>query len=505
MRLAKIGVVFLILLIFAAVGASIFFRDRAPFRDTSLSGGSRQPLLADQATDDLSVSQEVRTLTTRLRQQEQDNKRKQDELEQQLRDLRSSQASAKNEANSNLRQEVRNLNEVNNNLKQQNDALFAQIKQQQEQQAQLDKRIQEMESKPETPSAEMPDIKTMIAEELKKVLPGGTTPSTENTVPGDGYSTGGNLFTDGGGGVGATPLRPGDETVPVTVPSDGRVHIRPYTVASDGQSGNVFTSGNNVFNSGAGQGSGNAAQQPPQTVWPVYTLPVTSMLNGAVTLTPLVGRVPVGGNVNDPFKFQVELGAANLAANGHRIPGVAKVIAAGTVIGNREQSCVRGSINVLTFIFADGRIHTVDSGNGNNNATGGLGYIADPWGKPCIRGEYINNGSEYLSSRAGAAFLEGLANAYGNAQLRRTTDGNGLRETYVSGNTYQFAAAQGVSSTAAEIADYVRERAMDAFDVIYVPQAQKVQIILEQQVNIDYDMAGRKVSYAKETRKVNHD
>ena len=144
-------------------------------------------------------------------------------------------------------------------------------------------------------------------------------------------------------------------------------------------------------------------------------------------------------------------------------------------------------------------------GGNSDSASGGLGYLADPWGKPCIRGEYINNGSEYLSSRAGAAFLEGLANAYGNAQLRRTTDGNGLRETYVSGNTYQFAAAQGVSSTAAEIADYVRERAMDAFDVIYVPQAQKVQIILEQQVNIDYDMAGRKVSYAKEKRKVNHD
>ena len=360
-----------------------------------------------------------------------------------------------------------------------------------------------MESKPETSSAALPDIKTMIAEELKKVLPGGTTPSTENTVPGDGYSTGGNLFTDGGGGVGATPLRPGDETVPATVPSDGRVHIRPYTVTTDGQSGNVFTSGNNVFN-GSGAGQGSTVQQPPQTVWPVYTLPVTTMLNGAVTLTPLVGRVPVGGNVNDPFKFQVELGAANLAANGHRIPGVAKVIAAGTVIGNREQSCVRGSINVLTFIFADGRIHTVGGGN-SDSASSGLGYLADPWGKPCIRGEYINNGSEYLSSRAGAAFLEGLANAYGNAQLRRTTDGNGLRETYVSGNTYQFAAAQGVSSTAAEIADYVRERAMDAFDVIYVPQAQKVQIILEQQVNIDYDMAGRKVSYAKEKRTVNHD
>lgn len=504
MRLAKIGVVFLILLIFAAVGASIFFRDRAPFRDTSLSGGSRQPLLADQATDDLSVSQEVRTLTTRLRQQEQDNKRKQDELEQQLRDLRSSQASAKNEANSNLRQEVRNLNEVNNNLKQQNDALLAQIRQQQDQQAQLDKRIREVESKPETSSAALPDIRTMIADELQKVLPGSSAPATDGTVPGDGSgTTGGNLFTDGGDGVAATPLRPGAEAAAATVPADGRVHIRPYTVAADGQGGNAF-SGGNIFNgSGAGQGA-NTQQPQQQTVWPVYTLPVTTMLNGAVTLTPLVGRVPVSGNVSDPFKFQVELGAANLAANGHRIPGVAKVIAAGTVIGNREQSCVRGSINVLTFIFADGRIHTVDSGN-NNSAGGGLGYLADPWGKPCIRGEYINNGSEYLSSRAGAAFLEGLANAYGNAQLRRTTDSNGLRETYISGNTYQYAASQGISSTAAEIADYVRERAMDAFDVVYVPQAQKVQIILEQQVNIDYDMAGRKVSYAKETRQVTHD
>lgn len=496
MRLAKIGVVFLILLIFAAVGASIFFRDRAPFRDTSLGGGSRQPLLAEQATDDLSVSQEVRTLTTRLRQQEQENKRKQDELEQQLRDLRSSQASAKNEANSNLRQEVRNLNEVNNSLKQQNDALLAQIKQQQDQQALLDKRIKEVESKPVTPSTDLPNIKTMIADELKKMLPSGSTQTGE--------STGGNLFTDGGEGINATPLRPGSEAEPATPPGDGRVHIRPYSASSDGPSGNVFTSGGNIFNgSGAGQGA-NTQQPQQQTVWPVYTLPVTTMLNGAVTLTPLVGRVPVGGNVNDPFKFQVELGAANLAANGHRIPGVAKVIAAGTVIGNREQSCVRGSINVLTFIFADGRIHTVDSGN-NNSAGGGLGYLADPWGKPCIRGEYINNGSEYLSSRAGAAFLEGLANAYGNTQLRRTTDSNGLRETYISGNTYQYAASQGISSTAAEIADYVRERAMDAFDVIYVPQAQKVQIILEQQVNIDYDMAGRKVSYAKETRKVNHD
>ena len=176
--------------------------------------------------------------------------------------------------------------------------------------------------------------------------------------------------------------------------------------------------------------------------------------------------------------------------------GVVKVIAAGTVVGNREQECVRGAIQVLTFIFRDGRIHTVGDGT-SRDSNGGLGYLADPWGKPCIRGTYINNGSEYLTSRATAAFLEGLAGAYGNAQVRRSTDANGWRDTYISGNTYQYAASQGIGSTAAEIAAYVRERAMDAFDVVYVPQAHKVQIILEQQVDIDYDTQARKVSYLR--------
>ena len=283
--------------------------------------------------------------------------------------------------------------------------------------------------------------------------------------------------------------------------ADGRVHFQPYgAITGTGQNNltGMINRGGNVFNGNPnGSGQNPALAQPQQpTRWPVYTLPVTTMLTGAVTLTPMVGRVPVGGNVHDPFKFQVELGADNLAANGHRIPGVVKVIAAGTVVGNREQECVRGAIQVLTFIFRDGRIHTVGDGT-SRDSNGGLGYLADPWGKPCIRGTYINNGSEYLTSRATAAFLEGLAGAYGNAQMRRTTDASGFRDTYISGNTYQYAASQGVGSTAAEIAAYVRERAMDAFDVVYVPQAHKVQIILEQQVDIDYDTQARKVSYLR--------
>ena len=47
---------------------------------------------------------------------------------------------------------------------------------------------------------------------------------------------------------------------------------------------------------------------------------------------------------------------------------------------------------------------------------------------------------------------------------------------------------------------------MDAFDVVYVPQAHKVQIILEQQIDIDYDTQARKVSYLRGTAPgVRHD
>lgn len=242
----------------------------------------------------------------------------------------------------------------------------------------------------------------------------------------------------------------------------------------------------------------------PLTVFPVYTLPVTTMLTDSTLLTPLIGRVPFGGNINDPFKFQLEFGAANLAANGHMIPGVHKAIATGLATGNREQSCVRGMVTAMTFIFEDGRIHTVGGGE-NRSTQGGIGYLADPTGKPCIFGQYINNAGQYLKGRTFAAFLEGLAAAYGQSQISQTENNNGGIRSFVSGNTYQFAAAQGISNSAAEVADYVRERAIDAFDVVYVPQATQVQMIVEQQINIDYNTKSRKINYLNDYQGVSYD
>lgn len=243
-----------------------------------------------------------------------------------------------------------------------------------------------------------------------------------------------------------------------------------------------------------------AGEDGASAVLPVYTLPDAATLVHNATMTPLVGRVPFRGALRDPFRFKLITGATNLASNGHRIPGVANAVWTGYAVGVREQSCVRAYIDTVTFTFQDGRLHTVRKGKGHTatattaSVNDNLGYLTDRWGKPCIRGRYFNNAGRYLQSRSLAAFLDGLASAYANSQTT-TERVDGVLSSYVSGNTYQYALGKGVSGTADEIADYLRERAEDAFDVVYVPPGIDVQIFVEAEIPIDYATHGRKLRY----------
>ncbi len=241
-----------------------------------------------------------------------------------------------------------------------------------------------------------------------------------------------------------------------------------------------------------------------QTVFPVYTLPPNTVLAHSTLITPIIGRVPLANNkgsevVADPFFFKVEIGADNLAANGHRIAGVSKMIASGYATGVREQSCVRGYIDSLTFVFVDGRIVThgeqSQNGTGNNEA---LGYLADTWGKPCIRGRYINNAKDYLMSRGLASFVEAAANGLSQSQMSSRIGADGSQQAILSGDVWKYVLGAGVGGSASEVAQYVRDRSTNAFDVVYVEQAKPVQIWLNTMIPIDYDAKARKVQYYAE-------
>ena len=245
-------------------------------------------------------------------------------------------------------------------------------------------------------------------------------------------------------------------------------------------------------------------QEQWETVFPVYTLPPNAVLSNALLVTPIIGRVPLpnrNGRVEDPFFFKVEIGGANLAANGHQIPGVAKMIASGYATGIRDQQCVRGYIDSLTFIFIDGRIVTQGKASGEGSSSGDvLGYLSDPWGKPCIHGRYINNADSYLRSRGTAAFIEAAAEALSQGQVNYKQNSDGNYSAALSGDVWKFVFGRGVSGSAAEFAQYVRERTADTFDVVYVAQGQPVQIMLDKMIPIDYDAKARKVNYYRDPK-----
>ncbi len=239
----------------------------------------------------------------------------------------------------------------------------------------------------------------------------------------------------------------------------------------------------------------------------VYTVPSNSTLMGSIAMTALIGRVPIDGTVNDPYPFKVLIGPDNLTANGIDIPDVAGAVVSGTASGDWTLSCVRGQIRSVTFVFQDGTIRTVpedgSKGSGGTNPghngvgiQGGLGWISDPYGIPCVSGERRSNAQQYLGSQAlitaagaGAASLI----ESDNGSVAVVANGNGSLGTVgISGNE---AMGRILAGGARDMADWVNKLYGQAFAAIYVQPGARVAVHLEQPLDIDYDAKGRRVHH----------
>ena len=114
-----------------------------------------------------------------------------------------------------------------------------------------------------------------------------------------------------------------------------------------------------------------------------YTIAANSFLKGTLK-TSLLGRIPIDGKVSDPFRFVIEITDRALFASFHshaellvgmRVSGFAQ--------GDLLLSCAKGSIDSMTFTFAD---EGVVQKNGID-----LAFIVDEQGQPCINGELKTN------------------------------------------------------------------------------------------------------------------
>ena len=242
---------------------------------------------------------------------------------------------------------------------------------------------------------------------------------------------------------------------------------------------------------------------------PVYTVPSNSTLMGSIAMTALIGRVPIDGTVNDPYPFKVLIGPDNLTANGIDIPDVAGAVVSGTASGDWTLSCVRGQIRSVTFVFNDGTVRTMPedgnrnqnggsgSGSGANSTThGGLGWISDPYGIPCVSGERRSNAQQYLGSQAlitaaGAGAASLIKSNNGSVAVVANNNGS-LGTVGISGNE---AMGRILAGGVRDMADWVNKLYGQAFAAVYVRPGAKVAVHLEQPLNIDYDAKGRRVNH----------
>ncbi|MBF3494920.1 TIGR03752 family integrating conjugative element protein [Burkholderia pseudomallei] len=246
---------------------------------------------------------------------------------------------------------------------------------------------------------------------------------------------------------------------------------------------------------------------------PVYTVPANATLIGSIAMTALIGRVPVDGTVNDPYPFKVLIGPDNLTANGIDLPDVAGAVVSGTASGDWTLACVRGQIRSITFVFRDGTIRTLpanDRGSGNdasgntttntaNSASttqGGLGWISDPYGIPCVAGERRSNAEQYLGSQAlitaaGAGAASLIPKGSDNVSYV-SSNGNTLGTVGISANE---AMGRILAGGVQEMSQWVNKLYGQAFAAIYVKPGAKVAVHIDQPLTLDYDPKGRKVNY----------
>lgn len=248
--------------------------------------------------------------------------------------------------------------------------------------------------------------------------------------------------------------------------------------------------------------------KPEDDSIPVYTIPRNATLFSNVAMTALLGVIPIEGSIIDPIRFKVITGNTNLATNGLYIPGVRNIVWSGIAVGNREMSCVRGELHSVTFTFDDGTIRTVSSTKSSSNTKTKnkriLGYISDRQGSPCLKGQLITNASDYLRDRMIASSAAATASAFSSTQETTTTRSDGSLQSYFTGDTSNYIASKALSGGLTELTGYLRDRARNAVDLVYLEAGQEVVLHVEYQIDIDYDPNGRKLEYANPLSKLDN-
>ncbi|MFA0175365.1 TIGR03752 family integrating conjugative element protein [Vibrio lentus] len=235
---------------------------------------------------------------------------------------------------------------------------------------------------------------------------------------------------------------------------------------------------------------------------PLFSLHPGMVLSDAASMTALMGRVPMDGQVTDPYPFSMIVGADNLMANGVILPEIQGAIVTGTVTGDWSLSCVRGVVETLSLILEDGRMVNYPGQetaaesdfDGSTIKTNDLGFLADPNGNPCLSGERITNAPQYLTTKGLLDAATAAANAVAVSQQTISVDGNTTTSS-LTGNAAKNATAEAAAASSQTVSDFIQARMGMSFDIIYVPPGVKAAIHLRQPITLSLPETPSRVRY----------
>ncbi len=219
---------------------------------------------------------------------------------------------------------------------------------------------------------------------------------------------------------------------------------------------------------------------------PMYTIPSNTLLEGRL-ITALLGRIPVGGQVVDPYRFSIQVTNESFFANYHATNRFQGMMMSGTAQGDLLLSCVKATIDSVTFIFEDGTI--------SDHKITDVAILTDEYGMPCIKGTLNTNAPTYLGASALFSGLDGAANAFARAEQTVSSDASGNSTSQVTGDAVRFAGLTALSNSVSDVQTWFDQRAESSFDVIFVPSGEKIQLLTQSKIEIDYQKQGRRLNY----------
>jgi len=227
-------------------------------------------------------------------------------------------------------------------------------------------------------------------------------------------------------------------------------------------------------------------------ITPVATIPVNSPLLNSVTLSTLIGRVPKGGQVFEPFNFYVQTGMDNLTSQDHEIPYLSRAIWRGVATGDKDLECIRGALVSVTFVFTDETIQTIEGSRDDP-----LAELVTTTGSNCVPGTYVSNTGKYIAMYGLGGGLAGLGQAIAENETISSFTANGNLLRSVNGDTGNFLAGRSLSASAAKAAEIIDDEYRDSFSSVVLESGVAVNLVALRQMDIDHNLRGRKVRYVE--------